>query len=341
MLVRLIIPIIILQVTLVFSQTTVAVIDFDANGVSVSEARALTDRLRTELFNTGKFTVVERGMMEEVLEEQGFQQSGCTSNECIVEVGMLVGVEQMVGGSINKVGNVFSVSARMISIETGKMLISATIDHKGDIGDVLTIGMRNISLQLVGKSQHQISMPIQTTAFSQTEYSSDMREWENLGLERLEWIQYKQSGLSLEEWHLNNNLKSPFVNGLKSAVLPGWGQISCGRKRGFIYVPVMIAAILVRETVYYVNDPDTGEKSDAYKYQWDAEANMSGNEYITTGTTSNDNWPIQVALLNIINVIDSMITAHNYNKNLKREFNLSLRSINHNKGVLLAASYTF
>ena len=63
MLVRLIIPIIILQVTLVFSQTTVAVIDFDANGVSVSEARALTDRLRTELFNTGKFTVVERGMM--------------------------------------------------------------------------------------------------------------------------------------------------------------------------------------------------------------------------------------------------------------------------------------
>ena len=36
-------------------------------GVAGTEARALTDRLRTELFNIGVNKVVERGMMEEVL----------------------------------------------------------------------------------------------------------------------------------------------------------------------------------------------------------------------------------------------------------------------------------
>ena len=43
--------------------------------------------------------------MEDILKEQGFQQTGCTSDECVVEVGKIIGVQQMVGGSISKVGN--------------------------------------------------------------------------------------------------------------------------------------------------------------------------------------------------------------------------------------------
>jgi len=35
-------------------------------------------------------------MMEQILVEQGFQQSGCTTNECMVEVGKLIGVENIV-----------------------------------------------------------------------------------------------------------------------------------------------------------------------------------------------------------------------------------------------------
>ena len=86
------------------AQTSIAVIDFEGKGVTNVEASALTDRLRTELFNIGGYKVVERGMMEEILGELGYQQTGCTSDECIVEVGKHLGVEQMVGGSISKVG---------------------------------------------------------------------------------------------------------------------------------------------------------------------------------------------------------------------------------------------
>ena len=126
----------------------IAVVDFTGNNVSVGDCRALTDRLRTELFNTKYFKVIEREMMEQILEEQGFQQSGCTTNECIVEVGRLIGVEQMVGGSISKVGRTYSVSARIVSVETGKILKTATYDYRGEIDDLLVSGMKQIAVKL-------------------------------------------------------------------------------------------------------------------------------------------------------------------------------------------------
>ncbi|NIV04449.1 hypothetical protein GWN26_14740 [Candidatus Saccharibacteria bacterium] len=37
-----------------------------------------------ELFNTGKFRVLERAKMKEILKEQGFQQTGCVSTAWVV-----------------------------------------------------------------------------------------------------------------------------------------------------------------------------------------------------------------------------------------------------------------
>jgi len=142
----------ILLYTNLVAQTTIAVIDFDARGISPDEVATLTDRFRDELTKTNQYTVIERGKMEEVLREQGFQQSGCASDECVVEVGQLIGVQQMVGGSIGKVGDVYSVSARIIDVQTGKIINVMTYDHIGSIGDLLTTGMLQIVSKLVGEA---------------------------------------------------------------------------------------------------------------------------------------------------------------------------------------------
>jgi len=94
-----------LFIGLAFTQEiTIAVLEFEGKGVSQSETSTLTDRLRDEMFNTGIYIVLERGKMDEVLKEQGFQQTGCVTSECAVEVGNMLGVQQMIGGSIGKVG---------------------------------------------------------------------------------------------------------------------------------------------------------------------------------------------------------------------------------------------
>ena len=60
----------------------------NANGVSQGESELISDRLRNDFFETGKVDVMERDQMQEVLKEQGFQQSGttCSDEGCMVEL---------------------------------------------------------------------------------------------------------------------------------------------------------------------------------------------------------------------------------------------------------------
>ncbi|MEE9464335.1 MAG: DUF2380 domain-containing protein [Candidatus Neomarinimicrobiota bacterium] len=139
-------------------QTAIAVLDFDGYGISDAEAIALSNRLRNELFRLGRFEVVDRGMMETILNEQDFQQLGCTSNDCLVEVGKMVGASQMVGGSISKVGGTFTVSARLVDVETGKVLGVSDFDIKGELDDLLTRGMAQVAAML-SMGEGEIELP--------------------------------------------------------------------------------------------------------------------------------------------------------------------------------------
>lgn len=129
---------------------TIAVLDFDGKGVSQSEASTLTDRFRDELFKVESYSVLERALMENILTEQGFQQSGCGSNECVVDAGNMLGVQQIAGGSVGKVGNVFSVSVRIIDVESGRVLNIANYDHVGELGYLLTNGMKVLANDISG-----------------------------------------------------------------------------------------------------------------------------------------------------------------------------------------------
>ncbi len=137
-----------LNYSLLFSQTNIAVIDLDSKGISKTEAGILTDRLRIELFNTGKFKVLEREKMDEILKEQGIQQSVCTTDECVVEVGKLIGVEQMIAGSVSKFGKIFSISTRIVHVQSGEIVKTAVYDHEGKLEDLLKIVMREIAHRL-------------------------------------------------------------------------------------------------------------------------------------------------------------------------------------------------
>ncbi len=126
----------------------IAVSDLDGSEVSSSEIKALTERLRSELLMTKHFKVLERDIMEEILKEQGFQQSGCTTSECVVQIGQLVNVEKMVAGRINKIGNTFSSSVRIIDITTGSIDKIVSFDYTGPIDELLKRGMKKIAIEL-------------------------------------------------------------------------------------------------------------------------------------------------------------------------------------------------
>jgi hypothetical protein len=128
---------------------TVAILDFEGRGISQMEAATLTDRLMSEMVATDAVILVERNQMNEIMQEQGLQQSGCTSAECAAEVGALLGVQNMVSGSFGKLGNTYTVDAKIFSVETGATIRSSSKTHKGEVDGLLTI-IEIVAWELVG-----------------------------------------------------------------------------------------------------------------------------------------------------------------------------------------------
>jgi len=145
------------------AQTSIAVLELEGKGLSEMEASILSDRLRHELFQTGKYRVIERELMGEIMNEQGFQLSECTSTECMVQIGQVLGVDQMVGGSVSKFGTMYSVAVRLVSVETGEFLGTATYDHEGRMEDLLKYGMKTVSGKLGGFKISEQNESIETT----------------------------------------------------------------------------------------------------------------------------------------------------------------------------------
>jgi len=111
------------------TRQAVAVTDLDATGITDHEKIVLSDRLRAEIWKTQKYDVLERQKMDDLLKEQGFQLSGaCDQASCLLEIGRLLPVEKVVGGSVGKIGNTWTITLRMINIATGRIEKTVTRD---------------------------------------------------------------------------------------------------------------------------------------------------------------------------------------------------------------------
>lgn len=129
----------------------IAVIDFNVSGVGDAAGPILTERFRSELLNTNKFDVMERTRMEEIFKEQGFQQTGaCDDNTCVIQAGRMLGVSGIIAGTIGRVGKLYSVSARIINVKTGKIIVSKTEDCECPVENVLKVSMKNLAYKIAG-----------------------------------------------------------------------------------------------------------------------------------------------------------------------------------------------
>jgi TolB-like protein len=131
------------------NRPSVAVLDFDAKGIPAYEAETLTERLRSEIANTNAVRLTDRKLLEKILQEQGLQQSGCTTDECAAEVGQLLGAQFIISGSIGKLGSSFTIDAKMVSVTTGAAERAKTATYKGDIVGLI-LEMEILAWEIVG-----------------------------------------------------------------------------------------------------------------------------------------------------------------------------------------------
>ena len=125
----------------------IAVMELDAVGASKTEAAALTERLREVLLKTGRFTLVDRARTASILDEQALQQAACSSDDCAVKVGQLLGVRKMVAGKAIKLGNEqWLLSVLVVSVETAETLRLESLRYQGSL-----LGMLDTQLPALGR----------------------------------------------------------------------------------------------------------------------------------------------------------------------------------------------
>jgi len=207
--------------------STLAVMDFEGRGIPATEAQTLTDRLITELSRTKKVILVERSTMNDVLNEQGYETEGCTSDECAAEVGALLGVDLMISGAIGKIGNTYTIDAKMFKVSTGAAENMKNITYQGEV-DGLIIEIEILAWQILGLTPPK-----------------------NL-------IQKKRKGMSA----LAANTPLPKTKGgaiFRSVMIPGLGQIYGNyNKAGWAYLGAEVLCVSL--TAMSINNYNTSKK---------------------------------------------------------------------------------
>jgi TolB-like protein len=119
----------------------IAVMDFNPGvGVNESMVNGLSDMLINSLFETRKFTIVERNQLYQAIKEQGFQQSSLSAGQ-IAKVGKILGVKSMLVGTVNFIATdrnteqvttgmitgEFNLDVRIIDVATGEIVSTAGV----------------------------------------------------------------------------------------------------------------------------------------------------------------------------------------------------------------------
>ncbi len=158
----------ILFATNAFSEkkTVIAVLDIKALGVSKMTAKVASNMIRSDLVNMGSFSVVERAQIDMILKEQGFQQTGCTDQECAVKVGRLVSARKILIGELQKLGSVMIITVRIVDVEKGISEYAARDKAKSEevLDEAITritgkLAERIVGMETVSTTSKHISTP--------------------------------------------------------------------------------------------------------------------------------------------------------------------------------------
>ena len=114
---------------------------------------------------------------------------GCTSEECAAEVGALLGVKYMINGAIGKLGETFTIDAKMFEVATGAAARTKNATYTGNIDGLIT--------------------------------EIEILAWEMMGLKAPKSLLAKRQGTLVTQ---TEKPKTKLGAALRSALVPGLGQ---------------------------------------------------------------------------------------------------------------------
>lgn len=124
-----------------YKKTKIAVLDFDLKGAGFETedmGAIVAEWFITALVKEGRFDVIERSLLNKVLDEQKLGISGIIDEDTATQLGKLLGVKVIISGSVLRVQHILEINARIIDVETASIIAaenvrSATADRLQDL----------------------------------------------------------------------------------------------------------------------------------------------------------------------------------------------------------------
>ena len=130
---------------------TIAVLDFNGEGIHSDELKLLSDQFRMELLKMDTLRVLDYSDMIDILTDYGDEYISCFTVECAVISSMLLNQEWTVSANISKIGDAFIGEARLIESKTGRVINVATYDYELSIEGLKSRGIKNLAVLLMSK----------------------------------------------------------------------------------------------------------------------------------------------------------------------------------------------
>jgi hypothetical protein len=127
-----------------------AVLDFQVGeSMEADVGRALADLCRDAIQESGRFLLVDRERIADILGERDFADAvRCDSTVCLVRYGKILGAEKMMQGRINRLGDVFVLAVGLTDVDTGEQIaksasLASVEDSTGAVPDLVCQILRN------------------------------------------------------------------------------------------------------------------------------------------------------------------------------------------------------
>ncbi|MEE8552519.1 MAG: CsgG/HfaB family protein, partial [Desulfobacterales bacterium] len=112
--------------------------------------RYVSDKLTPYFARSKQFSVMERVVIDKVLEEHQFQVSAFVDEESTQEFGKLVGAETMISGTISTLDDAFYFNAKVVGVAHGNLItsIDVEVDRSGRL-----VALYNANLPRIKKKE--------------------------------------------------------------------------------------------------------------------------------------------------------------------------------------------
>lgn len=113
-----------------FKKTKIAVLDFEQRGDAFKTqdmGGIVAEWFTTAMVKDGRFQVVERALLKQIIEEQKLGMSGLIDQGSTAQLGKILGVKTIISGSVLLFQDYVEVNARIINVNTGSIVAAENL----------------------------------------------------------------------------------------------------------------------------------------------------------------------------------------------------------------------